>query len=51
MAHCGNSNDGVFLNTLTATDIHTGWTERVAVMGKGQAAVADGILDVKNALP
>jgi len=51
VAHCGNSNDGVFVNTLTATDIQTGWTERAAVMGKGQAAVCDGILDIKNALP
>ena len=51
VAHCGNSNDGVFINTLTATDIQTGWTERAAVMGKGQVAVCDGILDIKNALP
>ena len=51
VAHCGNSNDGMFINTLTATDIQTGWTERSAIMGKGQHAVFDGLLDIKNALP
>ena len=30
-AHCGGSLEGDFLYTLTATDIHTGWTDRVAL--------------------
>lgn len=51
VAHCGNSNDGLFINTLTATDIETGWTERSAIMGKSQYAVFNGLLDIKNALP
>jgi len=51
VAHCGNSNDGLFINTLTATDIETGWTERSAIMGKNQYAVFNGLLDIKNALP
>lgn len=51
VAHCGNSSDGLFINTLTATDIETGWTERAAIMGKGQYAVFNGLLDIKNALP
>lgn len=51
VAHCGRSLSRDFLWTLNATDIQTGWTERVAVMGKGRAGVFDGILDIKNALP
>jgi len=51
VAHCGNSNAGLFINTLTATDIETGWTERAAIMGKNQYAVFNGLLDIKNALP
>jgi hypothetical protein len=51
VAHCGNSNDGVFVNTLTATDIETGWTERAAILGKGQHGVFNGLLDIKNNLP
>jgi len=51
VAHCGNSLYGDFIWTLDATDIQTGWTERVAVMGKGSAGIFDGVLDIKNALP
>jgi len=51
VAHCGNSNAGTYISTLNATDIQTGWNERSAVMGKGQKAVFDGVLDIKNALP
>ena len=31
--HCGDSASGIFANTLTMTDIKTGWTECMAVMG------------------
>jgi len=51
VAHCGNSLSGNFVWTLDATDIQTGWTERVAVMGKGCAGILDGVFDIKNALP
>lgn len=51
VAHCGNSLSGDFLWTINATDIDTGWTERVAVMGKGMTGMIDGVLDIKNALP
>lgn len=51
VAHCGNSLSGDFIWTLDATDIQTGWTERVAVMGKGSAGILDGVFDIRNALP
>ncbi len=51
VAHCGDSLQGEFIWTLTATDIHTGWTERVAVMGKGKTGILDGVFDIKGVLP
>jgi hypothetical protein len=51
VAHCGNSNAGQFIYTLNATDIRTAWTERVAVMGKGQNGIVQGMLNIKNSLP
>lgn len=51
VAHCGNSNAGQFVYTLNATDIRTAWTERVAVMGKGQRGIVQGLFHIKNALP
>lgn len=51
VAHCGDSLQGEFIYTLTATDIHTGWTERIAVMGKGKSRILDGIFDIRRALP
>jgi hypothetical protein len=51
VAHCGSSLAGLFLNTLTATDIHTGWTERRAVLGKGQTAVVEALREIRTHLP
>ena len=36
VAHCGDTVEGFYLNTLTAVDIATGWVECQAVWGKGQ---------------
>jgi hypothetical protein len=38
VAHCGESTDGFYLNTLTAVDIASGWTECSIVWGKGQGS-------------
>jgi hypothetical protein len=51
VAHCGNSNAGEFIYTLDATDIQTGWVERVAVLGKSQHKVLEGVRQIKEALP
>jgi len=32
VAHCGESAEGAYLNTLTMTDIATGWTECLALL-------------------
>lgn len=51
VAHCGNSLEGNFIYTLDATDIQTTWTERIAVMGKGEGGILDGVLDIGKVLP
>ncbi len=49
--HCGASAGGEFVNTLTATDIFSGWTEQSAVMGKSQENTAAGIDDARAGCP
>lgn len=51
VAHCGTSTAGHYLNTLTVTDVATGWTECIGVWGKGQAAVFEGLRQVRDRLP
>ncbi len=51
VAHCGSSVEGIYLNTLTATDIATGWTECRALANKTQAAVSKAIEDLRQQLP
>lgn len=43
VAHCGPTTEGTHLNTLTATDLATGWTECLALPNKTQAAVSQAI--------
>jgi hypothetical protein len=49
--HCGASAAGQFVNTLTSTDISSGWTEQSAVMGKSQENVSAGIDSVRAKFP
>jgi len=51
VAHCGESTDGFYLNTLTAVDIHTGWVECQAVWGKREDKVRGAIHEVRKRLP
>ncbi len=51
VAHCGVSTAGHYLNTLTVTDVATGWTECFGVWGKGQAAVFAALQAVRARLP
>ena len=50
-AHCGTSSEGFYLNTLTAVDLVTGWTECVPTWGKGQSRVGSAIDQVRRQLP
>lgn len=51
VAHCGASTEGAYLNTLTATDLATGWTECGALPHKTQAAVSAAIEGMRHQLP
>ncbi len=49
--HCGSISAGDYVHTLQLVDIATGWSERVAVMGRNQAAMVDGFRRVQARLP
>ena len=51
VAHCGNSGEGEFAHTLNLTDIHSGWTESRALLGKSQVAVQEGLDEIEKGLP
>ena len=51
VAHCGNSARGEFVNSLTLTDILTGWTENTAFLGKAQNRIIAGLDNIQNRLP
>jgi hypothetical protein len=51
VAHCGDTTEGIYLNTLTATDIATGWTECLALPNKTQNAVSQAITALRLRLP
>ena len=50
VAHCGTSLQGSFANTITLTDIHTGWTENFAVSTKSAARVREGLIQLEKRL-
>lgn len=49
--HCGDSASGLFANTVTMTDIKTGWTECVAVLGKEAATVKNALVELEKLFP
>lgn len=51
VVHCGNSLVGDFVNTLTVTDLASGWTENRALWGKTGLAVVRAMQDVEASLP
>lgn len=51
VSHSGDRAEGEFIHSLTLTDIHTGWTETQAVMGKSQAFVVEALEQIRKRLP
>jgi transposase InsO family protein len=51
VAHCGASGAGEFIFTLCATDVATGWTERIAIIGKSRVAVVGAMETIRKQLP
>jgi hypothetical protein len=51
VAHCGETTEGQYLNTLTCTDIATGWTECLGLPNKTQQIVSQAIQIMRQQLP
>jgi transposase InsO family protein len=51
VSHSGNSGEGEFAHTLNLTDIHSGWTESSAVLGKSEVAVQQALNQIRAGLP
>jgi len=51
VAHCGESSEGFYLNTLCAVDVASGWTECLPVWGKGQQRVRSAVHRMRQRLP
>lgn len=51
VAHCGESTEGLYLNTLSAVDVATGWVECQGVWGKGQERVGGAVHQIGQRLP
>ncbi len=51
VSHSGNSASGEFAYSLNLTDVHTGWTETRAILGKGRQAVLDALEEIHGVLP
>ncbi|MCA1659813.1 MAG: hypothetical protein LC642_04630 [Verrucomicrobiaceae bacterium] len=51
VAHCGESMAGEFCWSLTATEVHTQWTETRAVANRSQKAVQARLAQMEAALP
>ena len=51
VAHCGDSGEGFYLTTLSTVDVATGWSEPVAVWGKGQERVGGAVYHARKQLP
>ncbi len=49
--HSGPRSDGEFVHTFQMIDVATGWSERVAILGRGQAAMERGTRQILARLP
>lgn len=49
--HSGPRSDGEFVHTFQMIDVATGWSERVAILGRGQAAMERGTRQIMARLP
>lgn len=49
--HCGSSASGEYVNTLSTTDVFSGWWEGEAVMGKGQERTLKALENANERYP
>jgi len=51
VSHSGPSASGEFVHSLNLTDIHLGWCEGRAILGRGEAGVVAALDEIRRALP
>ena len=51
VAHCGETTEGQYVNTLTCTDLSTGWTECLPVFPHNKHTVFEAIQIMRTRLP
>lgn len=51
VAHCGETTEGRYLHTLTATDVASGWTECLLLPERGREAVVTALEALSQRLP
>lgn len=51
VSHSGPHASGEFIHSFNLTDIHTGWCETRAIMGKGEAGVVTALEEMRKSLP
>jgi hypothetical protein len=51
VAHCGNSIAGEYANSLTVTDLCSGWTENRAAWTKAAEGITEQFKDIEDRLP
>jgi len=51
VGHDGGSAQGEYCQILDATDIHTGWSEQIAVPNKAQKWVFEAIQEIRSRMP
>lgn len=49
--HCGETSGGLYIHTIQMVDVATGWSERVAVLGRSQRAMEAGFRCLQARLP
>jgi len=49
--HGGESSSGEYAHTIQLIDVATGWSERVAVLGRGQTAMEGGFRRILSRIP
>jgi hypothetical protein len=51
VAHCADSTEGDYVNSLTFTELYSGWTENRAVWNKSAAAVLVQLKELEKVVP
>ena len=51
VAHNGGDPSGTFVYSLDMVEIATGWSEQMAVLGKGEEGVVNAVNEIKSSLP